>query len=538
MREIVNQARSYPVGSKYKIFIIDECFPGSSLVHTTSGLVPIKEIIPGTRIYNLTGEATVSHVFKNSVKVENLICLHVGSRDIVTTRNHLFFTDCGWVEAANLKKGDILYDYKTMQDMRNRIPSSVLQRSQSLLQHSVQECRTASNQSADGRESTRQYIESLSGLYESVLDSQIGECSDLQRELWSSIQERVSSLGQVERATIKMLAYIQMSNMWEGNGDPEERSSNSLRSKLCISSIGSSKTHGSNQECCDKVLRELWERISGSILQQTAENMQSSMPNSSNSLEKLDKASGNLQNNVRKNESEQPGVGSNYTSKDARDKVKEWYIETNQAYEVWKWSLLQSSDAFERGARTRVGVRVCNSNSSGSKEQSESLSYELQSRPCLAKIEAGSRGGWDRPQYEITTTIRRKESKTSRVVRVDSIESYERGSNDELFQDYFPDTALCDAEYVTMYDLEVAGHPSYYIEDILVHNCHALSQAAWQVALLTIESQPAMSIFCWCTTNPEKIPSTILSRVQTFQLSKISLTGIFNYVLKSVEYSG
>lgn len=69
----------------------------------------------------------------------------------------------------------------------------------------------------------------------------------------------------------------------------------------------------------------------------------------------------------------------------------------------------------------------------------------------------------------------------------------------------------------------------------IIDECHALSSAAWQTALLTIESQPAMSIFCWCTTNPEKIPATILSRVQTFQLSKISLDGIFNRLKYIIE---
>lgn len=69
----------------------------------------------------------------------------------------------------------------------------------------------------------------------------------------------------------------------------------------------------------------------------------------------------------------------------------------------------------------------------------------------------------------------------------------------------------------------------------IIDECHALSSAAWQAALLTIESQPAMSIFCWCTTNPEKIPATILSRVQTFQLSKISLDGIYNRLKYIIE---
>lgn len=75
----------------------------------------------------------------------------------------------------------------------------------------------------------------------------------------------------------------------------------------------------------------------------------------------------------------------------------------------------------------------------------------------------------------------------------------------------------------------------------IIDECHALSPAAWQSALLTIESQPAMTIFCWCTTNPEKIPATILSRVQTFQLSKISLDGIFNrlkYIIQKENEEG
>jgi len=62
----------------------------------------------------------------------------------------------------------------------------------------------------------------------------------------------------------------------------------------------------------------------------------------------------------------------------------------------------------------------------------------------------------------------------------------------------------------------------------VVDECHSFSQQAWQMFLKTLEDAPARSIFIFCTTNPEKIPATIISRVQTFQLSKISLQGIFN----------
>lgn len=62
----------------------------------------------------------------------------------------------------------------------------------------------------------------------------------------------------------------------------------------------------------------------------------------------------------------------------------------------------------------------------------------------------------------------------------------------------------------------------------IIDEVHSLSDKAWQTLLLTLENAPARSVFFLCTTNPEKIPKTITSRVQQFQLSKISLNGIFN----------
>lgn len=70
----------------------------------------------------------------------------------------------------------------------------------------------------------------------------------------------------------------------------------------------------------------------------------------------------------------------------------------------------------------------------------------------------------------------------------------------------------------------------------IVDECHSFSSAAWQAWLLCLEEPPAKSIFLFCTTNPEKIPATILSRVQTFKLSKISTDGIaerLKYVVES-----
>lgn len=60
----------------------------------------------------------------------------------------------------------------------------------------------------------------------------------------------------------------------------------------------------------------------------------------------------------------------------------------------------------------------------------------------------------------------------------------------------------------------------------IVDECHSLSNGAWQALLKTLEEPPKFTIFIFCTTDPQKIPSTILSRVQRYNFQKISNEGI------------
>jgi len=60
----------------------------------------------------------------------------------------------------------------------------------------------------------------------------------------------------------------------------------------------------------------------------------------------------------------------------------------------------------------------------------------------------------------------------------------------------------------------------------IVDECHSLSNTAWQAMLKLIEEPPAKSIFVFCTTDPQKIPKTILSRVQRYEFKRISQKGI------------
>ena len=60
----------------------------------------------------------------------------------------------------------------------------------------------------------------------------------------------------------------------------------------------------------------------------------------------------------------------------------------------------------------------------------------------------------------------------------------------------------------------------------IIDECHSLSNTAWQAFLKLLEEPPLKSIFIFCTTDPQKIPKTILSRVQRYDFQRISQQSI------------
>lgn len=72
----------------------------------------------------------------------------------------------------------------------------------------------------------------------------------------------------------------------------------------------------------------------------------------------------------------------------------------------------------------------------------------------------------------------------------------------------------------------------------LIDECHALTSAAWQAFLKCIEEPPEYTIFMFCTTDPEKIPQTIVNRCQRYNISKISSDLISNRLSYICRHEG
>ena len=69
----------------------------------------------------------------------------------------------------------------------------------------------------------------------------------------------------------------------------------------------------------------------------------------------------------------------------------------------------------------------------------------------------------------------------------------------------------------------------------IIDECHMLSIGAWNAMLKLLEEPPKTTIFIMATTDPQKVPKTILSRCQRFDFTKISQDGIIKRLKTIIE---
>ena len=72
----------------------------------------------------------------------------------------------------------------------------------------------------------------------------------------------------------------------------------------------------------------------------------------------------------------------------------------------------------------------------------------------------------------------------------------------------------------------------------IIDECHMITSAGWNAFLKGIEEPSEFTIYLFCTTDPNKIPATILNRVQRYNLSRISTRGIYDRLIKICNAEG
>lgn len=277
----------------------------------------------------------------------------------------------------------------------------------------------------------------------------------------------------------------------------------------------------------------LWKTVSGKV---STENLFGTMPQKTNILDGAENDAVRIRNTAEigilgENEKIKSDARPEKYREDGRNENIYRNASSAVQSENGEWEIYCSADGTLSNIDGRVDFRIRNSYKDATGKWIPNL---LQSRPRITREKVGDRGGWEKPQLEKWFIKRYEENYFTERVRVESVTLYERGNNEQYFGCYLTDTER-DTGFITLYDLEVSGNSSYFANGILVHNCHMITNAGWNAMLKLIEEPPAKSIFIFCTTNPEKIPKTILSRVQRYDFRRISQKGIVDrlkYILE------
>ena len=396
VRDIIDNAKFKALDAAYKVYIIDECFHGDTLINLANGnKLPIKDIEIGMEVNNLIGDGIVKNVFKNLTSLDRLCIIKLtdGSQ-MLTTKDHLFFTNNGWIEASQLNEEDIIYEGFAVSDMWSKISKQ-----------------------------------------------------DIQKDLFKRLHEEIDINERASDDAVKSRA--------EAEGREFDR-----------------------------------------------------------------------------NENSKPDAPTRQYRKDDRDQEKKWDSQ----------STIQTAgrkrEIYPRAINSiPVSINGLDFRISDSYKDTEGkwIPNLLQSRPCITKQDASDRGGWESAWLEKWFIERFEENGIAPEIRVESVEVYQPGNKNESFESYIGDREKS-LGFIELYDLEVSGHSSYFANDILVHNCHMLSTGAWNAMLKLIEEPPAQTVFIFCTTDPQKIPATIISRVQRYDFQRITYQSIVDRLKQILDW--
>jgi superfamily II DNA or RNA helicase len=214
-------------------------------------------------------------------------------------------------------------------------------------------------------------------------------------------------------------------------------------------------------------------------------------------------------------EIEEPYAQRIIAGKNAGDLAQDW-SQTNNSGRQWSWDDITSA-YFSACPRGRVGYGICSDN----EEVNEGgVSTPLQAGFGKCSLEGCNRIGRNESLRKKEERARPEEGLLGAFSWVESVEIEERGS-DEL-----------------VYNLRVSGHPSYFAEGILVHNCHTTYKAWTEFAAATSATVIGLSATPFtpglgkiftnlvnATTMHDLTQSGVLVPMRIFSCSKPDMTG-------------
>ena len=239
-------------------------------------------------------------------------------------------------------------------------------------------------------------------------------------------------------------------------------------------------------------------------------------------------------NFIKKNESKQSLQRCKNIIKSKGNQTDKWNASCMARKKRRKWAIYRTSETISNFFR--VGNGNCNKNKC-SKNKRGQISNKLQSGLRKQGFKISNRSRWEGTLLEKDAIIRQQENQEIRGIRVESVEVYERGNNDESFKSIITDKER-NQRFVELYDLQVSSHASYYANGIAVHNCHKITNDGQNALLKILEDTPKHVYFILCTTDPQKLIAAIKNRCQQFQVTTLNDREIYKILKRTVIAEG
>ena len=507
IRELIERSQFAPVQCRYKVYVIDECLTGESLILTKQGLVRIDDpAIVGQQVlsYNESLEhwelKEVTRWFDQGER--QTFAIETTQGTIKCTGNHLIRTETGWTAAKDVSAGTKILSPASV----DAVPLSTNLALMGALENLP--AGTSSKEIHPGKEITTSvpFLRQLSRTVRTVLaDVQSG---------WKFL------------ALCRRKATESMASCLTGNDIPTSQNTESGKLEQRISSQNSALCHLKQP---DSFTAPYWETVPSAIQISTVAFL-----DWLGLTESLSRHGWNTKPCAY--QSCDPNLAFARTKATVKNQsvVELPAIPSLRKSSKWLGQRKQVSKSLEIGS---IGLPQKDwLGGTWTMALSASVPKAVHAFRCtpkdilLRKINLWLTGSQSQaiPRNPcITTGLPMGESTvTSQWGQTP------RGSGYQILDStQFPQwtTNLATVQSVRLggvervYDIEVEDNHNFVANGLLVHNCHMLSSAAFNALLKTLEEPPDRVVFVLATTDPQRVLPTIISRCQRFDFRRIPL---------------
>ena len=459
IRELIERAQFAPVQCRYKVYVIDECLTGDTLVLTRKGLIRIDDV-------NLKGEEALSYNEKTQIWEYKEISgwVNRGQREILRiktqnceircTSNHLIRTEAGWMPARNIQEG-----------MRILSPVPVAAEISSIRMEQMDDYGDSAKVQESNQSKAIGNDTPISGNMDfgKLAPKNISSHQDI--FLVKSLDSSIAHYWEMPQSPIPMLIV----DTHDSLGLMENHNKTG-----CSTKLKSSHSYNLNLE---------------QLRIEDTDKLPAAIPFATRSLWTFSKSS-----SLTELESKSPKSGCKELPQ------KGWLGGTS----------MMAHSALVRQAPRRFKFTQKDSQSQKINDlQNGSLTWDIP--PVARSIKEQQQNcdtttfGWEQIHLENGLLTYNSSPAQQWITNLERVES------------------VCPGGVEFVYDIEVEDNHNFVANGLSVHNCHMLTSASFNALLKTLEEPPEQVVFILATTDPQRVLPTIISRCQRFDFRRIPI---------------